>query len=237
VSDNVQTAGEQIRAFLKSEGIVVPGKVRDGKLTKDATLVYELESYPLSKIVEGLNQFSNNYVADVLIKRLGAAFPKSGVPDAAGQGNYENGMAVVSSFLKNDVGIKDSFVMKNGSGLSTENRLSADQLSKILTYVAGGLDVFPEFLASLPASGLNGTLEKRFDAKNTLLLRGKVRAKTGTLSEPISVSSLAGYVHHPVHGLLAFAIMQNGIEGKKQPGIDILREVQDRAVADFLKFL
>jgi D-alanyl-D-alanine carboxypeptidase/D-alanyl-D-alanine-endopeptidase (penicillin-binding protein 4) len=84
---------------------------------------------------------------------------------------------------------------------------------------------------------LTGTLEKRFNLSETQTLRGKVRAKTGTLSEPVSVSSLAGYVYHPVHGLLAFAILQNGIVGKKQPGIDVLREMQDRTVAGFLKYL
>jgi D-alanyl-D-alanine carboxypeptidase/D-alanyl-D-alanine-endopeptidase (penicillin-binding protein 4) len=237
VSDNVQSSGEQIRSFLKSEGLTVPGKVRAGILPKGAALLYELESYPLSKVIDGLNHFSNNYVADVLIKRLGAAFPRTGTPDAPGQGSFENGMAVVTDFLKNDVGIKDKFIMKNGSGLTTENRISADQLCKVLTYLAKGLDVFPEFLASLSASGLNGTLEKRFGKQDTQSLQGKVRAKTGTLSEPISVSSLAGYVYHPVHGLLAFAILQNGVEGKKQPGIDALRNMQDHAIADFLKYL
>lgn len=237
VSDHVKSSGETIRSFLASEEIVVTGKVAVGRASKTDTLFYELESYPLSKIVEGLNHFSNNYIADVLVKRLGAAFPRQGVADSPGSGTFDNGMAAISSFLRTDVGIKDLFIMKNGSGLTTENRLSADQICKVLKHAASGLEVFPEFLASLPAAGLSGTLQRRFDSQITENLKGRVRAKTGTLSEPISVSSLAGYVYHPEHGLLAFAILQNGVEGKRQPTIADLHDAQDRAISAFLKYL
>jgi D-alanyl-D-alanine carboxypeptidase/D-alanyl-D-alanine-endopeptidase (penicillin-binding protein 4) len=122
----------------------------------------------------------------------------------------------------------------NGSGLSTNNRLSARNLTDVLVYAAEKMEIFPEFLASLPASGWDGTLKKRFDDPGMKLLSGKVRAKTGTLSQPVSVSSLAGYVRHPVHGLVAFAIVQNGIPGRNQPSIDGLRRSQDAMLLSFM---
>ncbi|MEZ4742740.1 MAG: D-alanyl-D-alanine carboxypeptidase/D-alanyl-D-alanine-endopeptidase [Bdellovibrionota bacterium] len=237
VNDHVLTSGEYVRAFLKAENITIKGNVRSGLRKKNDELVYELNSYPLSRIIEGLNQYSNNYIADVLVKRMGAEFfPLKSQSHAKKQlGSYQNGVSVIETFLRNDVGIKSRFVLQNGSGLSIKNRFNADQLCQLLKYMAERMDVFPEFLSSLPASGLTGTLKKRFLDKSYKDLIGKIRAKTGTLQEPISVSSLAGYVNHPIHGLLAFAIIQNGISGKKQPSIDELRRQQDKQVSAILK--
>ena len=89
---------------------------------------------------------------------------------------------------------------------------------------------FPEFLASLPAAGEEGTMEKRFKNGNERLLKGLVRAKTGTLSDPVAVASLVGYFRHAKHGLVAFAMIENGVAGKEQPGIGDLRARQDRAL-------
>jgi len=236
-NNHLLTSGETVRAFLKAEGIFIKGKVRPGRKKTTDVLLYELSSYPLSRIVEGLNQYSNNYIADVLVKRMGAAFPIKGPADGPHQGSYKNGKAVLAAFLKENVGIKSRFVMENGSGLSTKNKLSADQITSLLVYMSKKMDVFPEFLNSLPASGRTGTLKKRFSNDKLKVLFGKVRAKTGTLKTPHSVSALAGDLNHPRHGMIAFAIIQNGLKGKKQPGIADLREIQDRAIAGILKYL
>ena len=99
------------------------------------------------------------------------------------------------------------------------------------------LEYFPEFMTSLPTSGVDGTLKKRFKSPLTKHLKGKVRAKTGTLTQPISVSSLAGYINHKDHGLLAFAIIQNGKRSKNQPNILDLRFSQERALVKILSSL
>ncbi len=67
------------------------------------------------------------------------------------------------------------------------------------------------------------------------MLRGIVRAKTGTLTEPVAVSALAGYLQHPTCGLLAFAILQNGRASQPQPGIADLHQSQEKALAFFAK--
>lgn len=237
VGDPVLAAGEYVKAFLKAEGIQVRGRVQQGIKPQNAKPLLELEGYEMRRIVAGLNTFSNNYIADVLVKRLGAAFPSSGKPDAPGSGSYRNGLMVIHNFLKNEVGIRSNFVLENGSGLAIENRLSARQLTQLLSYVEQRMDVYPEFLASLPATGWDGTLKKRFDRPETELLKGLVRAKTGTLSEPVSVASLAGYFRHPKHGLVAFAILENGVAGASQPAITDLRARQDQVLAAFMSKL
>ena len=136
------------------------------------------------------------------------------------------GAAFLSQFLKTRIDIKSKFTIENGSGLSLKNRLSADQLCNLLVYMQNHFEVFPEFLASLPSAGIDGTLKDRF--KNYSQLKGKVRAKTGTLTQPQSVSSLAGYLHHKTHGWVAFAIIENGQVGQKQPSIASMRNIQEK---------
>lgn len=226
VGEQTFSNGEIIRAFLKGAGVKWDGKTRLGALPKSAKLLYELDSYPMSQIVGGLNKFSNNFIADMLVKRLGATFYK--------EGSLSNGMRVVEEFLRDGVGIKTKFELRNGSGLNTENRITARQVGALLKYMESRFDLYPEFLASMPAAGLDGTLAKRFKDKKTALAKGLIRAKTGTLTEPISVASLAGYLRDPELGLLAFVMIDNGITNKAQPSIEKLRLLQDEVLATIL---
>ncbi|CCH65576.1 D-alanyl-D-alanine carboxypeptidase [Richelia intracellularis HM01] len=62
---------------------------------------------------------------------------------------------------------------------------------------------FKVFRASLPISGVSGTLKRRF--KDTPAM-GIVQAKTGTLS---GVVTLSGYVKPPHYSPIIFSIMAN----------------------------
>jgi D-alanyl-D-alanine carboxypeptidase/D-alanyl-D-alanine-endopeptidase (penicillin-binding protein 4) len=236
VSDSARTSGEYIKAFLQQEGIRIKGKIRQGRLDPArAKFLMSVESYEMQKIISGLNKFSNNYIADVLVKRLGAAFPTGQSPNGPGTGSFSNGTAVLRKFLREDVGIKTDFELHNGSGLSTDNRVSARQIVQVLNYMEKRFDLFPEFLVSLPAAGWDGTLAKRFDKESDARVMGTIRAKTGTLTEPITVSSLAGYVKHPKLGWISFAVLDNGVAGKKQPSLAALRDRQDDALIALMK--
>jgi D-alanyl-D-alanine carboxypeptidase/D-alanyl-D-alanine-endopeptidase (penicillin-binding protein 4) len=234
VSNPTLTSGETIKAFLKKEGVIVKGPVKTGPRPKDSELVYELESYEMRRLVSGLNTFSNNYIADVLVKRMGAEFPPKGAPLAAGQGSYTNGLQVLKDFLINQVGIKGAFQLENGSGLDTDNRLSSRQVVDILLYMERRMDLFPDFLASLPATGWDGTMKKRFKDKDIVDLKGMFRAKSGTLTEPLMVSALAGYFRHDQHGWVAFCVIENGKAGSQQPAIVDARKRQDSILAAML---
>ena len=99
------------------------------------------------------------------------------------------------------------------------------------------MEVFPEFLASLPATGWDGTLKKRFGKGDAVELKGLIRAKTGTLTEPIAVSAIAGYFRHPKHGMVAFCILENGKDGSSQPAVADLRDQQDQVLTAFMNLL
>ena len=115
--------------------------------------------------------------------------------------------------------------------------MTARQIVDVLAYMEQKMDLFPDFLASLPATGWDGTMKKRFRNQNLGPLRGLFRAKTGTLTDPIVVSALAGYFRHEKHGLVAFCIIENGKNGAKQPPVTEIRERQDNVLAAMLKGL
>jgi len=74
----------------------------------------------------------------------------------------------------------------NGSGLSRTTQISALQMAQILS-AAHRSPYAPEFLASLPLAGIDGTLRSRMKTSPG----GAVRLKTGHLD---GVSGVAGYV-------------------------------------------
>ena len=217
VDRTLQVSGAMVRSALKAHGIEIAGKTVAGKVPPKATPLHEIKSKPLEKLVAGLNRFSNNFTGDMLVKRLG-------------DGSLRAGVAKLRQFMRQQVGVKSRFAIHDGSGLDVDNRLTARQITQLLVYMDRRFDLFPAFLAALPAAGSNGTMKKRFASA-----AGRIRGKTGTMSRPVTVSSIAGFTHHPKHGWLAFAVTQNGKLGKKQPGVMALRSKQDRALLGFLQ--
>jgi D-alanyl-D-alanine carboxypeptidase/D-alanyl-D-alanine-endopeptidase (penicillin-binding protein 4) len=225
------TAGEYLRAFLLDQGVKITGPTREGILPKNATLLSTHTGRELSQIVRSLHFYSNNFIADVLVNRLGASLPTS-----AGD-TWQGGLAQINGFLRNEMKWDGAYNFSSGSGLSNENRLSAEKLTSLLSSLTSQWRFFPEFLASLPLAGESGSLQRRFLKGPGAALKGSVRAKTGTFVDPMVVSSLAGYMMHPTQHLIAFAIIQNGITGKSQPALATLHNNEERGLAEILEIL
>jgi D-alanyl-D-alanine carboxypeptidase/D-alanyl-D-alanine-endopeptidase (penicillin-binding protein 4) len=107
-------------------------------------------------------------------------------------------------------------VMENGSGLSREERISAKHLADLLL-AAQKSPVGPEFLASLPIVGMDGTMKKRLPDSP---LVGAARIKTGTLND---AKTMAGYVTDRSGRLLVVVCLINdGRAGGAQAAEDAL---------------
>lgn len=217
-----------LRAFLENGGITVAGNVRFGPTPAQARSAPSMKSFPMRRLVRGLNHYSNNYLADVLflnlaVERLG----RQGV-------GYVDGQQALSAYLTEVLGRDFPGRIEDGSGLSTANRLSAQSVVDLLAHMYSDAAYFPDFLASLPASGWDGTLKRRLKGVQA---KGLVRAKTGSLTAPVAVSSLAGYLLVPEHGYFAFAIIQNGKRNRSQPSLGQLRDLQDLLLKDILQSL
>jgi D-alanyl-D-alanine carboxypeptidase/D-alanyl-D-alanine-endopeptidase (penicillin-binding protein 4) len=189
-------AGENLKAFLSQRGITVRGAVKAGKMPSGLDLVGEAESKPIEAMVTDMNKFSNNYVAEMLIKNL--AVSKGEV------GSLAAGMKHLNAYMKSlNVSEKD-FSFPNPSGLTRDNKVTAQAMWIVLENLKEQFRLQPEFISSLPIAGVDGTLRNRM--KGTPGERW-VRAKTGLLD---GVVSLAGYAGRKDGSVIPFVLIYNG---------------------------
>ena len=199
---------ETARLFLEKEGIKIGGKIRVGRRPKEAQLIGRKTSRTAGEIVADVNKLSNNLMAENLLRTIGVH--KTGV------GDWSKSSQAVSEFLKERFGL-DGFRYDNGSGLFGQTSFSPRDLVTILTGMTKLNPALPEFEASLPISGIDGTLKKRLrDIK-----RGAVRAKTGTLD---GVICLSGYLYAKNGERLVFSMLTNDVQAKGWQ----VRRIQDR---------
>ena len=195
VSDPALYAGAVLRMQLEANGIAVSGRVRTGGVPPGAHPLLHFEGKPLGEIVRLFLKYSNNDIAESLLKSMGAS--ASGPP-----GTWENGLQALRGRLAS-LGIDTaSTVLTDGSGLSYENRIAPRTLVDALRTALRSFGFGPDFVAALPIAARDGTLEKR--AKE---VEGMVRAKTGLLTK---VTALSGYAHTRGGDDLVFSILVNG---------------------------
>jgi D-alanyl-D-alanine carboxypeptidase/D-alanyl-D-alanine-endopeptidase (penicillin-binding protein 4) len=200
VDDPAAYFGETLKRLLELRGVRV-GRVRAGAAPEDAKPLWTGESESLAEIVRRLNKTSNNFVAEQLVKALGAE--ARGAP-----GSWAAGIDAVEGYLE-EVGLpRGSFVMRNGSGLNDANRFSARQAVALLRSMARRFPIGADFVASLPVAARDGTIRSRMGGTEAA---GRLRAKTGTLG---NVTSLSGLVETAEHRLVAFAIIVNDLDRK-----------------------
>lgn len=189
--------GAALAGKLRERGIAVRGGIEPAVVPPSATLLYVHRSPALIQMLELLGKNSNNFAAEQILKALGAH--RWGTP-----ATVASGARTVSEYLSSLGFERGEFSVRDGSGLSYENRLSADVLRRVLTelYLS---DLKEDFLCALALGGVDGTLQRRLRDESHL---GRVMAKTGSLS---GISSLSGFAFSPTRGTLAFSILLNGI--------------------------
>lgn len=183
--------------FLKEAGISLRGVVRRGMAPPEALLLYTHRSKPLSLIIQDMNKWSNNFIAEQLLRTLGRELHGS-------PGTREKGLRVLQDYL-GGIGIPaDSYQLQDASGLSRNNRLSAAELVSVLEAALHNFPWQAEFMTSLGLLGMDGVVEHRFSASPA---RGLVRVKTGTLQ---GVAALSGYARSTEGKVLVFSLLWNG---------------------------
>jgi D-alanyl-D-alanine carboxypeptidase/D-alanyl-D-alanine-endopeptidase (penicillin-binding protein 4) len=168
------------RRLWEQQGGTIAGGLRRAATPAGATELLSQESLTLGEIVRVTNKYSSNVMARTLVLTLDAE--KGKVP-----ATVAGGEAVIKDWLASRDLQFEELVIGNGSGLSRVARISGDSLADLLQ-AAWKSRFAPEFLATLPLGGLDGTLRKRFERVND---PSRIRMKTGTLN---GVSSIAGYV-------------------------------------------
>jgi serine-type D-Ala-D-Ala carboxypeptidase/endopeptidase (penicillin-binding protein 4) len=189
-----------VRTAIENAGIKVQGQTaKEGTMPAEAKMVASCESPSLSELVAGMNKYSNNFMAEMLLRDLGGYV--GGSP-----GTSAKGIAAIRSAL-NDAGIADEAGMLNcGSGLSRFCRVSPETFCRLLTAAWQDPVIGPDFTSSLAVNAEQGTLRRRMH-KPGLTVRGK----TGTLNDVIA---FAGYVSGPSGKVFAVTIMLNDVKDR-----------------------
>jgi serine-type D-Ala-D-Ala carboxypeptidase/endopeptidase (penicillin-binding protein 4) len=200
VADPPATAAAAFASALARAGVAVVGEPRARRADQEAVPLASVASAPLSQIVEQTLVVSDNEAAEVLAHHVGLA--------TGGSGSFEAGARGVQAVLGElGVPLTDARVY-DGSGLSRRNRLAPATLTGVLRIAAS--DDHPELrpvLTGLPVAGFTGSLESRFE-DGPPQGRGRVRAKTGTLT---GVSSLAGIATDLDGNPMAFVLMADRV--------------------------
>ena len=179
-----------------------------GIATKDSQFVYSamprgghriaVHTSSLNPVLERMWKNSSNVFATSLLYTIGRHYMPQLPPAEAGL-NY------LRSFMRDSLSISDSTqAIHDGCGLCIYNRLSPQTLVAVLQFGYRHKVIYQALDEHLPIAGVNGTLAREMTHACT---RGKIRAKTGTLSNPYGISTLAGYCQAANGHLLAFAIM------------------------------
>ncbi len=188
--------------FLKQRGITVKGSIKKASAPAGAKTLAFVESKELSDVLADMAKFSNNYVAEMLIKNLAA---ENGSKPATMQA----GLTFAQKFLEKAGFSKNDIQYTNASGFTRHNKFKPAELGRFLTSVQTDFSIFPEYVKALPIAGVDGTLRSRM--KNTAAEKW-VRAKTGLLD---GVAGLAGYAGGAEGSVLNFVFIFNGPVSKE----------------------
>jgi D-alanyl-D-alanine carboxypeptidase/D-alanyl-D-alanine-endopeptidase (penicillin-binding protein 4) len=168
-----------------------------------------------------MNKASDNYLAECVLKTLGAETRRT-----PGPATWDDGRAALHGFLATIGMPKAGYRADNGSGLFDATEVSARQVTSVLRAAHKDFRVGPDLVASLPVGGVDGTLARRWHGRAA---QGRVRAKTGTLDK---VTTLAGYLAIDSEHPLGFAILVNDIpQGQRASARAVADEIIEALVA------
>ena len=209
-----QLAYELTNALVK-KGIYVVQKPKSYRLI-DVNLPNNYERFNLlfsqsSKTVKEIANWTNlksvNLFAEGLLNQIGYTL--------SGNGSTESSLVELEKFWSQKINIS-GMIIKDGSGLSRSNAMSANHFCELLQYMYSSTN-FNDFKETLPIAGQNGTISSLCKGQEG---EGRIFAKSGTIS---SVKAYAGYVYSKSGKKIAFSISVNNYNGSS---LELQRKIE-----------
>ena len=188
-----------VKDLLGQLQVRVRGRFKQGPTPEGALEVVSLASPPLCEILNHTNKYSSNFMAEQVLRAIGAE--AHGLPATTA-----NGVEAIRSYL-DELGFdRADYNLVNGSGLTREGVLKPSEINAVLLDMAHDPALAPDYMASLAIGGVDGTLRRRFRSDPEEV--GRVRGKTGSLD---GVYCLAGYFFAPDGHTYAMTILANDL--------------------------
>jgi D-alanyl-D-alanine carboxypeptidase/D-alanyl-D-alanine-endopeptidase (penicillin-binding protein 4) len=213
--------GSLLAERLADAGINVNGQVIEKTLTpgliggdNDIKVLAEYNT-SITDCLARCNKNSLGLAAESLLKTIASECSPGGK-----NGSWDKGREMISKYLV-DLGIDaEQFYIDDASGLSRQNKLSANAITKVLSsiYKSENWQIYKD---SLAVGGIDGTISGYFKEKK---YKGKIFGKTGYISDVKSFSGICS----TERGDYIFSILANNANGQTRDAInDIARAIID----------
>jgi D-alanyl-D-alanine carboxypeptidase/D-alanyl-D-alanine-endopeptidase (penicillin-binding protein 4) len=193
-----------------------PADSIEKKAPENAKVLGEIKSAPVTQLVDNMLNRSENTLADVLAHEVAIK--------AGEEPNFDGASKAMLDVLRQNGFDVEGVVLRDGSGMSEENKMTARLLAEVLAVAASPDGKDPRtaklrpLLGGLPVAGGSGTLAERYTEADSLAGKGWVRAKTGSLT---GINSLAGIVLDKDNRPLVFAFLTSGtVSTSARPALD-----------------
>lgn len=204
---------------LAKSGIGIPDKIVE-KYAKNTKGIKVIRAYktPMRQVLYRCNKDSLNLAAETFVKTISAENTTGRI-----NGEWSHGQTLIARYLRS-LGLKDEhFHLDDGSGLSRENKLTVNVLSKVLLsmYKSKDWDLYKD---SLAVGGTDGTIKKYFKSAP---YKGNIIGKTGYIN---GVRAFSGVATTP-RGDYIFSILSKGGDPSTRHAINDIAE----AIIDNIK--
>lgn len=175
---------EVAQSLLKESGLTVKGDIIIGAKpsSNQIKVVAGHQSQKLPVLLDTMLKKSDNLIADNLTKTLGAKFYVQ-------PGSFNNGTEAIKQILltKADIDLTRAH-LTDGSGLSRNNRMTAQSMVEVLRYIWKH-DNTLNLIQAMPTSGVDGTLRYRQSMRKAPI-KDNIIAKSGSV---YGSYNMAGY--------------------------------------------
>lgn len=205
-------AANRLMEKIRKSDIIIGGTVNVTSTPVQVRLLSESRS-SMRDIISIINKNSDNFIAEVLFKSIGAS--------ATGkQGNSLYSQQSILNFIDINGIYKPGTSIVDGSGISRFDQVTLASVTGVMEKMYFDLRHFDDFFNSLSIAGVDGTLRNRMKGTKA---ENNFRGKTGTLN---GVTSISGYITTPDGEDLIVGIMFEFTRG----GWNFYRGIQDEII-------
>ena len=222
VDDPTINTMNAMKDALINQGITFSktSNISRGTVPENATVITTHHSRPLKEMFATFMKLSNNSMADIFVKTLGAK--------NYGVGDTQPGVQVLREYGQS-IGLNMSnWSLEDGSGMSHKNQISPNALTELL-YTTRNMEAYETYYNALPIGGhsdrlIGGSLRDRYTSDS---MEFKVFAKPGAIG---GVNTLAGFVKAKSGHTYIFSIM---VENRAIPSINGIDTVVSHIINNY----